>query len=198
MKDGFNAVTQGDEVSAGPNARIYALDSSQDVTEHVRAVIAAAPDALARTVALENIEKQLVAGCEQEAGYRCRLYSVSVDALIDRDVDDEAVATTVVDEGDKGSGADGLETDDQGRIYITAYEHDAILRRRTDGQYETLAHDPRLLWPDTMSVAADGHLYVTANQLHRQARYQGGQDKRRKPYGLFRVAIDAGPVMLRP
>lgn len=77
MKDGFNAATPGDEVSAGPNARIYALDSIQDVTEQVRAVIAAAPDALARTVALENIEKQLVATCEREAGYRCRLYSFS-------------------------------------------------------------------------------------------------------------------------
>ena len=77
MKDGFNAATPGDEVSAGPNARIYALDSIQDVTEPVRAVVAAAPDALARTVALENIEKQLVAGCEREAGYRCRLYSFS-------------------------------------------------------------------------------------------------------------------------
>ena len=55
-------------------------------------------------------------------------------------------------------------------------------------------HDPRLLWPDTMSVAAGGYLYVTANQLHRQAKYQGGTDRRQYPYSLFRVAIDAGPV----
>ncbi len=32
-------------------------------------------------------------------------------------------------------------------------------------------HDPRLLWPDTMSVATDGCLYVTANQLYRQSKY---------------------------
>ncbi len=43
-------------------------------------------------------------------------------------------------------------------------------------------HDPRLLWPDTMSVAADGHLYVTVNQLHRQDKYQGGKDLRPYPY----------------
>lgn len=48
-----------------------------------------------------------------------------------------------------------------------------------------------------MSVAADGYLYVTANQLYRQAKYHGGQDRRRKPYSLFRIAIDAGPVLLR-
>ncbi|MGH9270248.1 MAG: L-dopachrome tautomerase-related protein [Ilumatobacteraceae bacterium] len=126
-----------------------------------------------------------------------RLYSVSIDALCDRTLAEDAVAATVVDEGDKGSGADGLETDDLGRIYITAYEHNAVLRRLPDGQFETVVHDGRLLWPDTMSVATDGYLYVTANQLHRQERYQGGQDQRRKPYALFRVRIDAGPVLLR-
>lgn len=126
-----------------------------------------------------------------------RWYSVSADALADRSLDDHAVTATVVDEGDKGSCADGLETDDAGRFYLTAYEHDAVLRRLPNGSFETLVHDPRLLWPDTMSVAADGHLYVTANQLHRQADYQGGQDLRKKPYALFRIPIDAGPVRLR-
>lgn len=77
MQDGFNAATQAQEVSAGPNARIYALDTIQDVTKQVRDAIAAAPDALGRTQALEKIEKQLVASCEREAGFRCRLYSFS-------------------------------------------------------------------------------------------------------------------------
>ncbi|TYP88451.1 L-dopachrome tautomerase-related protein [Blastococcus xanthinilyticus] len=126
-----------------------------------------------------------------------RWYSVSVDALTDRSVDDDAVAATVVDEGDKGCVSDGLETDDQGRLYVTDGEHDAIHRRLPDGSWETVVHDPRLLWPDTMSVAADGHLYVTANQLYRQDKYRGGQDQRRKPYVLFRTPIDAGPVRLR-
>ena len=48
-----------------------------------------------------------------------------------------------------------------------------------------------------MSVAADGYLYVTANQLHRQPPYQGGEDLRQKPYVIFRVRIDEGPVALR-
>lgn len=126
-----------------------------------------------------------------------RLYSVSAAALADRSADDAVVAATVRDEGDRGGGADGLESDADGRIYATSYEHNAILRRNPDGAWETVAHDPRLLWPDTMSVAADGHLYVTANQLHRQAKYQRGEDKRRKPYTLFRVRVDARPVSLR-
>ncbi|MEV0805981.1 L-dopachrome tautomerase-related protein [Micromonospora sp. NPDC050200] len=126
-----------------------------------------------------------------------RWYSVSTDALADPSVSDDRVAASVVDEGDKGTGSDGLESDDAGRLYLTSYEHNAVLRRRADGEYETVVHDPRLLWPDTMSVAADGYLYVTANQLHRQPKYQCGQDLRRKPYALLRTRIDAGPVLLR-
>ncbi|MEH2311019.1 hypothetical protein [Nostoc sp.] len=38
---------------------------------------------------------------------------------------------------------------------------------------------------------------VTANQLHRQAKYQNGIDLRQKPYTLFRIRIDAQPVLLR-
>ncbi|MGW0503171.1 L-dopachrome tautomerase-related protein [Micromonospora sp. NPDC003241] len=134
--------------------------------------------------------------------YYCALasrqwYSVATEALVDVSLGEDEVAATVRHEGDKGTGSDGLESDDAGRIYLTSYEHNAVLRRRRDGGYETVVHDPRLLWPDTMSVAVDGHLYVTANQLHRQATYHRGEDLRRKPYALFRTRIDAGPVLLR-
>jgi sugar lactone lactonase YvrE len=126
-----------------------------------------------------------------------RLYSVSTEALVDRSLDEQQVASTVKEEGDKGGASDGLESDAEGRIYATNYEHNAILRRRLDGEWEAVAYDPRLLWPDTLSLASDGHLYVTANQLHRQARFHNGRDLRHKPYVLFRIRVDARPVMLR-
>ncbi|HEU5462041.1 MAG TPA: L-dopachrome tautomerase-related protein [Nitrososphaeraceae archaeon] len=127
-----------------------------------------------------------------------KLYSVDVDAIADRSHDTKKVADTVADEGDRGGASDGLESDATGYIYSTNYEHNSILRRHPDNrQWETVVHDPRLLWPDTLSVALDGYLYVTANQLHRQARYQKGQDLRRKPYTLFRIHIDTSPVLLR-
>jgi len=127
-----------------------------------------------------------------------RLYSVETDALVNRAFDN--APATVIDEGDRGGASDGLESDADGYIYSTNYEHNAILRRLADDtgkEWETVVHDPRLLWPDTMSIANDGYLYVTANQLHRQPRYQEGKDLRRKPYVLFRVKIDAQPVRLR-
>jgi sugar lactone lactonase YvrE len=122
---------------------------------------------------------------------------VDTDALCDRSLDDKEVAATVTDEGDRGGASDGLESDAAGHIYSTNYEHNAILRRLLGGQWETLTHDPRLLWPDTLSLATDGYLYVTANQLHRQARYQKGRDLRRKPYTLFRIRVSEQPVLLR-
>ncbi|HEX8235074.1 MAG TPA: L-dopachrome tautomerase-related protein [Abditibacteriaceae bacterium] len=125
-----------------------------------------------------------------------KLYSVSVDALANETMSDTQVAATVIDHGDKGA-SDGLETDNKNRVYCTEYEHNAIVRRHPNGLYETVVHDPRVLWPDTLSVARNGYLYFTANQLHRQPNYHNGKDLRRKPYAVYRVKIDAGPVLLR-
>jgi sugar lactone lactonase YvrE len=90
----------------------------------------------------------------------------------------------------------GLEADDHGRIYAGDYERNGIRQRSADGEWKTIAHDPRILWPDTLSVASDGYLYFTANQLHRQAQFNNGVDQREKPYSLFRVETDGGPVKL--
>ena len=118
------------------------------------------------------------------------LYSVSADALADRNRSDAEVAASVKDLGEKGGAGDGLESDAQGRVYLSDYEHNAIRRRSVQGEIETLVHDPRVLWPDTLSLAADGYLYFTANQVERQGVFHDGRDLRQKPYVLFRVKTD--------
>ena len=76
IRDGFNPATLADEVSAGPNARIYVLEDITDVTAQAKAAMAAAgQDPVARANALEAFEKQATTACEAEPGYRCRLYS---------------------------------------------------------------------------------------------------------------------------
>lgn len=105
-------------------------------------------------------------------------------------------AKTVVYHGDKGGGRDGLEQDADARIYMTQYEHNAITRRLPSGLYETVAHQPNLLWPDTMPVAGDNYLYVISNQLHCLKDYNNSKDLREKPYLLFRVKINATLVRL--
>jgi len=118
------------------------------------------------------------------------LYSVSVDALADASKTDAEVAATVKDLGDKGGGGDGLESDAEGRVYLSDYEHDAVRRRMASGEMKTLVHDPRVLWPDTLSLAANGYLYFTANQIERGPTFNNGRDLRKKPYVLFRVKVD--------
>jgi len=125
------------------------------------------------------------------------LYSVSVDALADRSRSDADVAATVKDLGEKAGASDGLESDTAGRVYLSDYEHNSIHRRNPDGQIETLMHDPRALWPDTLSLAADGYLYFTANQIERQPPFNNGQDLRQKPYVLFRLKVDGKRIQAK-
>ncbi len=126
-----------------------------------------------------------------------KLYGVPTKYLRDKSKSDADVAGTVrIVTGKMPS--DGLESDASGNIYMTDPVTDSIHRfRPATGQTETLAHDPRLLWPDTMSLSDDGYLYVTANQLHRQPTMHNGKDLRQKPYQLFRIKVDAAPVRLK-
>jgi len=61
------------------------------------------------------------------------LYAVSADALADPSLSEEKVAATVEDLGDRGFASDGLEHDDKGRLYLTDYEHNSVLRRSPQG-----------------------------------------------------------------
>jgi len=215
---GFAYIT--DSADSGPNGIIVVDlatgESWRRLHEHPSTKAEVPPDLRMVVEGVELLERDedgstspvtmgadgIAIGADGERLYYCclasrRWWSVETAALRDRALSEAAVAETLRDEGDKGSVGDGMETDDAGRLYVTDGEHDAIRRRLPDGSWETVVCDPRLLWPDTMSVAADGYLYVTANQLYRQAQYRGGKDERRKPYVLFRTPIDAGPVRLR-
>lgn len=125
------------------------------------------------------------------------LYSASVDALADPSRSEKDVESTVKDLGDIGYASDGLESDDQGNVYLTDYEHCAVHVRDPAGNDRILVQDPRIIWPDTLSVASDGYLYLSVNQLDRAARFHDGKDLRQPPFALFRVKIQGGPVKLQ-
>ena len=131
-----------------------------------------------------------------------KLYSVPTVALRDRNLSPEATAAQVALVTGKES-SDGLESDAAGNIYSTAPASDSILKIgpnpsfATGVEITTLVHDPRLLWPDTMSLSDDGYLYVTANQLFNQPTMHNGKELRQKPYVLFRIKVDAKPIRLK-
>jgi sugar lactone lactonase YvrE len=124
------------------------------------------------------------------------LYSVPTAMLRDRSIDASSVSKSVVDLGEKGA-SDGLMSDDQGHVYAGDYEHNSIRELQAGGEWHTIAHDSRILWPDTLWVASNHYLYFIANQLNRQALFHDGIDFRAKPYKLFRVKVGGGPVLLK-
>ncbi|AEI37283.1 L-dopachrome tautomerase-related protein [Zymomonas mobilis] len=120
-----------------------------------------------------------------------RLYSLPTSLLSDSKITEEQLAAAVIDEGEKGV-ADGLATDSSGRIYTTNFEHDAIFRRHTDGSFDLMVHDPRILSPDGI-FCTDTHVYCTLGQWNRLAGFNGGKDMRRPPYHLIRFPINPLP-----
>jgi len=124
------------------------------------------------------------------------LYSVDIDTMADRTKSEAEVDQTVKDLGVKGA-SDGLESDASGRLYATDYEHARVLVGPPGGPYKTLTQASSIYWPDTMSVADNGYLYFTANELQRQPSYHNGKDLRVKPYRLYRVKVGAKPILLK-
>ena len=126
-----------------------------------------------------------------------KLYGVSTAALRDKSKSDADVASTVrIVTGKMPS--DGLESDQQGNIYmgdpVTNSIHTFNVKT---GKTETIVHDAELLWPDTMSLTDDGYLYVTSNQLNRQPTMHNGKDERVKPYVLFRIKVAGRAIRLK-
>ncbi|MGD6804441.1 gluconolaconase [Rossellomorea vietnamensis] len=121
------------------------------------------------------------------------LFSISTEALRDRTIPDTYLPYRVEYWGEKGA-SDGMITGAKGTIYAGDYENNSIRKILPNGTMETIAHDPRILWPDTFSIGPDQYLYVIVNQLHRQARFHYGKDLRQKPYSLLRMKIDESPA----
>ncbi|MBC8101263.1 MAG: gluconolaconase [Cytophagales bacterium] len=117
------------------------------------------------------------------------LYQVSTKALADNGQETSAVVATVKPLGDKGFASDGIEADASGRLFLTDYEHDALRMRLAGGGYQTIARSPAMIWPDSISIARDGYLYYTSNQLNRRTQFHNGKDLRRKPYLLYRIPV---------
>lgn len=89
---------------------------------------------------------------------------------------------------------DGMLCDAQGDLYLTAIEQNAIVRRKPDCSMMTVIQDSRLLWPDSLAVSCDGHLYVTASQIHLMPKFNMGVSRRTTPYMMFRVDNYAVPM----
>ena len=114
-----------------------------------------------------------------------RLYRIATKDLNDESLTPGDLAERVEDYGPKTI-SDGLSIDEHDNIYITDPEHSAILSLSPDRQLKTLVKDSPLRWPDGLSFAPDGWLYVTCSALH-QIEFRGsGELKAHAPYQIVR------------
>lgn len=73
LKDGFYAPTLGDELPA-KGSTVKVLESTEDVTEKIRAIAEAEADPAKRVHAVERARSEMVAACEKEhPGHSCQV-----------------------------------------------------------------------------------------------------------------------------
>jgi len=75
LEQGFLAKDLTLELPAAPGSRVFVTQSVSDVTSQVVGGVAAELDDASRYQQIEDNRKQLIADCEQQAGYRCSVPS---------------------------------------------------------------------------------------------------------------------------
>jgi len=71
LETGYNAATQADELSGGPNARVFVTEDITDVTSIIKSKLNDQMDGVTRDKTIEDAGKKLVGECEKIPGYRC-------------------------------------------------------------------------------------------------------------------------------
>ena len=109
------------------------------------------------------------------------MYRIPAPILRRSDLSEIAIAEKVEKVGETGA-SDGLIFGPDGKVYISALEHDAIFRTTPKGEVETVIQDAAIAWPDSFSFGPDGRLYFTTARIHEGATPQG-------QYGIYRIAL---------
>lgn len=118
------------------------------------------------------------------------LYSVPTKNLRKNGTYSELLCQGSVSQHANKGWSDGMEGDSNGIIYHGNLEASAIFTFDPETGLETLlTRDPRISWVDTLSIATDGYLYFTSNQMQLLKSMQGGVAKTVKPYVLFRTKL---------
>lgn len=113
------------------------------------------------------------------------LFSISVDILEDGDRQSIDAATVTWPLRDFAS--DGLDRDASERVLLTDLANNGVQRLDpATGNYERLASDPAISWPDGVAAAPDGSVYTTSSQIHHSSMF-GNSDTRQPPFGVYRL-----------
>lgn len=84
----------------------------------------------------------------------------------------------------------GFIMDDKGNFYLSEIESRAIHCQGPDKQTKWMLQDDRLLWPDALSIAPDGWIYVATAQINRMPFMRKGRDDRQAPFVIYRFRAE--------
>lgn len=116
------------------------------------------------------------------------LYRIPTAYLADTLLPEAELSHKVEDMGEVGI-THGMIADDKGNIYFASSEKFNISYLTPAGKLKVLVEDPRLIWPDSFGIGADGNLYFTCAQLQRSAQWNNGQDRTEYPFKAFKVSL---------
>jgi len=116
-----------------------------------------------------------------------KLYRIRTEDLRNASLSDTALGARVEDLG-RFTTTDGMIFDKNGNLYLGDLQNYSIVRIDKNHRMTTLVRDQRLLWPDSYAIA-DGYLYITCSQIHKQPAYNNGVNKRTTPYTVYRVKL---------
>lgn len=85
--------------------------------------------------------------------------------------------------------SDGIVFGPGGVVYLSDIEHGAIAVIGPDRRLATLLRSPRLRWPDGLSLAPGGYLYVADSDLSDVVFRNKEQIRRASPYQVFRIKL---------
>lgn len=83
---------------------------------------------------------------------------------------------------------DAMIMDENGVLYFTALERDAITARLPSGELVNVTADERISWPDSLAVHG-GRLYFTTARIHETGFGRPEGPFAEGPYGVFRVPL---------
>jgi sugar lactone lactonase YvrE len=81
---------------------------------------------------------------------------------------------------------DGLAIDDQGNVFITDIEHQAVLALAPNGSLSTVVKDTRIRWADALAFGPDGWLYLSDSAIPELVLQSSENHAAKAPYFVWR------------
>jgi len=114
------------------------------------------------------------------------IYRVKLDDIANTELSQKELGARVEKYAEKPNNG-GLSMDRDGNLYLTAVGTTTVGVIPADTRkYRVAATHEDLIWPDGVSYAPDGHMYVSAAQVSRAAGFNDGKGTNKAPYYIFR------------